>query len=237
MTDEGDLSDYLGVKIDQLPNGTIKVTQPHLIQSVLDDLNFNERMGTKKTPAVPTIKLHRDAHGEKMDESWNYRSVVGKMNFIEKSTRPDIAYAVHQCARFSEDPKASHAAAIKRIGKYLLATKDKGMILNPNNHSFDCWVDADFVGNWDRVNANLDPGTAKSWAGYIITYGGRVSNSMGVEDVAGSRLINHRGRVQCDLDEFARCDIPDAVAQRDGKRVVMGDQQIHSQSALQIVRG
>ena len=38
MTDEGDLSDYLGVKIEKLPNGTIKVTQPHLIQSVLNDL-------------------------------------------------------------------------------------------------------------------------------------------------------------------------------------------------------
>ena len=171
MTDEGDLSDYLGVKIDKLPNGTIKVTQPHLIQSVLDDLKFNERTGTKKTPAVPTVKLHRDLHGEPMDEEWQYRSVIGKLNFIEKSTRPDIAYAVHQCARFSADPKQSHASAVKRIGKYLLATKDKGMILNPKNHSFDCWVDADFVGNWDRVNADVDPGTAKSRAGYIITYG------------------------------------------------------------------
>ena len=45
------------------------------------------------------------------------------------------------------------------------------MILNPKNHSFDCWVDADFVGNWDRVYADVDPGTAKSRAGYIITYG------------------------------------------------------------------
>jgi hypothetical protein len=33
-------------------------------------------------------------------------------------------------------------------------------------------VDADFVGNWDRVNADVDPSTAKSRTGFVITYGG-----------------------------------------------------------------
>jgi Reverse transcriptase (RNA-dependent DNA polymerase) len=174
MTDEGNLSDYLGVKIETLQNGTIKVTQPHLIQSILNDLHFNERTGTKATPAASTMKLHRDVHGIEFNEEkedWHYRSVIGKLNFIEKSTWPDIAYAVHQCARFSAEPKQSHVTAVKHIAKYLMATKDKGMILNPKNHSFDCWIDADFIGNWDRVNADVDPGTAKSRAGYIITYG------------------------------------------------------------------
>ena len=107
-----------------------------------------------------------------MQENWHYRSVIGKLNFIEKSTRPDIAYAVHQCARFSNDPKASHATAVKHIVKYLLTTKDQGIYLRPNEHSFDCWVDADFVGNWNKVNADVDPSTAKSRTGFIINYGG-----------------------------------------------------------------
>jgi hypothetical protein len=67
---------------------------------------------------------------------------------------------------FSTDPKSSHAAAIKRFGKHLLGAKDKGLILNPrDDHPFDCWVDADFCGNWDRVNADVDPSTAKSRTG------------------------------------------------------------------------
>jgi hypothetical protein len=52
----------------------------------------------------------------------------------------------------------------------LQGTRDKGLILNPKDHSFECWVDADLVGNWDRVNADVDPSTAKSRTGYIITY-------------------------------------------------------------------
>ena len=172
MTVEGELADYLGVKIQQLPNGTIKLYQPHLIKQILEDMGFNERTTVKSTPASTAAKISRDLHGPAFDEAWSYRSVIGKLNFLEKSTRPDISYAVHQCARFSNDPRASHATAVKRIAKYLLGTANKGVILNPRDHSFDCFVDADFVGNWDRVNAHVDPSTAKSRTGYILFYGG-----------------------------------------------------------------
>ena len=172
MTDEGELSDYLGVKIEQLSNGTIKLSQPHLIQQILDDLGFNEKTKLQKTPAATTVKLHRDPNGKPHDESWHYRSVIGKLNFLEKSTRLDLSYAVHQCARFSAEPKESHANAVKRIGRYLIGTKNDGIILNPKEHSFDCFVDADFVGNWHRLHADVDPGTAKSRTGYVIMYAG-----------------------------------------------------------------
>jgi hypothetical protein len=45
--------------------------------------------------------LQRDIDGEPMSDDFSYRSVIGKANFLEKSTRPDIAVAIHQCARFS----------------------------------------------------------------------------------------------------------------------------------------
>jgi hypothetical protein len=70
------------------------------------------------------------------------------------------------------NPKLSHENAVKRIVKYLIMTKDQGIYLRPDEHLFDCWVDAEFVGNWDCVNANVDPSTAKSRTGYIINYGG-----------------------------------------------------------------
>jgi hypothetical protein len=172
ITDEGTLDEYLGVKVEQLPNGTIKLSQPQLIQQILDDLGFNGRTTTKDSPAASTVRLHRDVHGKPYTDNWHYRSIIGKLNFLEKSTRPDIAYAVHQCARFCLEPKESHATAVKRIGKYLMDNRDKGMILNPKAHSFECYVDADFVGNWNRVTADVDPGTAKSRTAYIISYAG-----------------------------------------------------------------
>ena len=67
-----------------------------------------------------------------MAPEFHFRSVIGKLNFLEKSTQPDISISVHQCARFSEQPKHSHAEAVKRIGRYLLATRDGGLIIRPN---------------------------------------------------------------------------------------------------------
>ena len=61
--------------------------------------------------------------------------------------------------------------AVKRIVRYLIGTKDKGIILDPRGHSFDCFVDADFA-DFDKRTAAVDPGTAKSRTGYCILYGG-----------------------------------------------------------------
>ena len=94
------------------------------------------------------------------------------LNFLEKSTRPDIAYAVHQCARFCCEPKQSHIDAVIHLAKYLQGTKDKGIIFNPcKDKSFETYADADFAGNWNKNTAEEDPSTAKSRSGYLITLG------------------------------------------------------------------
>jgi hypothetical protein len=85
---------------------------------------------------------------------------------LEKSTRPDISCAVHQCARHCANPK------IKRIGRYLLGTKDKGLIMKPNHEGMECWVDASHASEWNNKTLSSDPSTARSRMGYIITYAG-----------------------------------------------------------------
>ena len=62
--------------------------------------------------------------------------------------------AVHQCARFSNDPKITNERAVMRIGKYLLGTKDRGVHFIPNkSRGIECFVDADLVGSWDKSDA------------------------------------------------------------------------------------
>ena len=108
-----------------------------------------------------------------MTKEFNYHSVIGKLNFLEKSTCPDIAYTVHQCACFLADPRQSHADAVKHIGRYLKGTPHKGLTLHPDTQqSFQCWVDADFTGNWKPEGLQQDPMTAKSRSGWIIQYAG-----------------------------------------------------------------
>ena len=92
------------------------------------------------------------------------------MNYLEKYTRPDIAYAAHQCARFAEALKIEYAKAVRWLARYLKGICDKGIILEPDKtKQLHMYVDADFAGNWNRNEAE-DRDTARSRHGYAITY-------------------------------------------------------------------
>jgi hypothetical protein len=134
IEDQGELSDYLGIKIERKQDGTLEWTQPTHIHSILKDLRL-EGEGLKNQPKVRTRKL---------------------LN-LEKSTRPDISCAVHQCARHCANPKVQHTIAVKRIGRYLLATKDKGLIMKPNQEGMECWVDAAHATEWNNKTASDNP--------------------------------------------------------------------------------
>ena len=63
-----------------------------------------------------------------------------------------------------------HGKVIKRIGRYLKRTKDKGLIFYPNhNNAFEDWTDADFAGAWNLRDSNSSR-SAVSRSGFIIKY-------------------------------------------------------------------
>jgi hypothetical protein len=66
--------------------------------------------------------LHPDREGHARVEAWNYRSVLGKLNYLAQMTRPDISMAVHNCARYTTAPTYLHEQAVKCIGRYLSTT-------------------------------------------------------------------------------------------------------------------
>jgi hypothetical protein len=88
--------------------------------------------------------------------------------YLAGNTRPDIAFAVQQVARFAHYPKHNHGIAVKRILRYLFGTKHKGLILEPtSNHSLNFYVDADFAGTYASESHDL-PISVKSRTGYVI---------------------------------------------------------------------
>ena len=180
VEDEGNLQDYLGVKVEKQDDGTFSFTQPHLIDSILSDVGLLDPRGNPKPtanrrslPAMTSVLLGPDKEGRPFEYEWGYRSVIGKLNFLEKSTRPDISFPTHQCARFMSNPKQSHGEAIKHIARYLLHTRGKGYHIKPDKEkSFECYVDASFLGDWDKRIAGEDPDTAKSRTGFVVKYAG-----------------------------------------------------------------
>ena len=147
VEDLGDVKDFLGIQVTRGKDKTITLNQPQLIDSILKDMKFQNNTKDKDTPALSSVILQTDTHGKPFNNDFHYRRVIGKLNFLEKSTQPDISYAVHQCARFCEHPKQCHGEAVHRLCRILKATRDKGIICNPDtDKSYKCWVDADFAG-------------------------------------------------------------------------------------------
>ena len=125
ITFEGDLTDFLGVKIERKSQNEIIFTQPHLIDNILNDLGLKHAKDGKETPAASSRILTRNDDGVDHDKSFHYRSVIGKLNYLEKATRLDISFATHQCARFAAAPKKSHTRAVRWLGRYLFHTRKK----------------------------------------------------------------------------------------------------------------
>jgi hypothetical protein len=92
--------------------------------------------------------------------------------YLSGHSRPDIAFAVHQCARYTFSPTKKHINALKCIGRYLKGTRDKGIIMRPSpNLTVDCFPDADFAGLYIHKDAQ-DPHCVQSCTGYVILLAG-----------------------------------------------------------------
>jgi hypothetical protein len=158
----GGVKDYLGIHFEVLSDDRIKISQPQLVDQIIKYVVLSDKCNTKLGSSGAC-----ELQGDPFKAQFNYRSVVGKLNYLEKGTYPDIAYVTHQCARFSEDPHQSHADDVMWLCKYLLVAKDEGIIYEPKqDKSIEVYDDADFCGNWNMATAAQDVSTAKSRTGY-----------------------------------------------------------------------
>ena len=175
LTDDGPLHDYLGTRFIRSKDGSIELTQPRMIQRVLEYVGIDptsESVKMHDTPATSDKILTRDTDGTERKQTWNYCGVLGGLSYLQSMVRPDITFVVQQCARFANDPKRMHEEALKHICHYLLRTKDQGLIYHPDRkRGLECYVDADWAGSWHQDQSH-DPLGAFSRTGYVIFYAG-----------------------------------------------------------------
>ena len=119
----------------------------------------------------------RNVKREKRKEKWNYRSLVGMLNFLTNSSHPELAYVVHQCTKFCNNPKRIHEQAIKRIIQYSLSTRTKdgsykGLLFKiDKTKSINIYVDISFAGDWDKLLSE-EPSLAFPITDFVIYYAG-----------------------------------------------------------------
>lgn len=155
LEDQGNVNDNLGIQISKdRTSKIINMMQLGLIDSIISDVNLDFHSRVSKTP--PDSILHPDPNGLLCQSTWNYCSVIGKLNFLAQNTRPDISFSVHQCVRFCTKPTQLHELAVLHIVGYLLATKDHGLILHPTaDFKLDVFVDVDLAGMYHHEYSSL----------------------------------------------------------------------------------
>lgn len=178
LEQEDDAAGFLGVRLGRTgDSGLLEMKQTGLIDRILEALGLD--VGTVHGKATPAERapLVKDVDGPAASQIFSYSSVVGMLLYLAGHSRPDIAYAVNCAARYMFSPRRIHEEALKRIGRYLKATRDRGLVLDPrlapNSDGpdvlgIDSYPDADFAGMYG-FEKNDDPASVKSRTGYVIT--------------------------------------------------------------------
>jgi hypothetical protein len=73
------------------------MSQTGLIDIVTESAHI-PKGGLKNTPTPAAAILHADTEGLARQETWNYPSVIGQLNYLAQNSRPDVSFTVHQCA-------------------------------------------------------------------------------------------------------------------------------------------
>ena len=114
------------------------------------------------TPVDVSMNLHTDSEKVPIDKQL-YQSAVGSLLYLSNWTRPDIAFAVSNVAKFSSNPTQEHWIAVKRILRYIKGTVTVGINYTVDNSDIFGYCDADWAG---------DRNDRKSTSGYVFNLAG-----------------------------------------------------------------
>ena len=164
-----ELKDYLSCEIHFASDRKSAILhQAHIIRSIRNEFEKEVRdLQEYKTPGTPGVGMVRDPDGVSVSAELHsrYRMGVGKLLYLVKHTRPDIANAVRELSKMLDCVNQAAIKELRRVIKYVLDTEDEGLKIAPKARGTDgildleVFCDSDFAG---------DKETRISVAGYIM---------------------------------------------------------------------
>jgi Reverse transcriptase (RNA-dependent DNA polymerase) len=149
------------------------------------DVSTPEQLGADLDVVTDTLAAESDTAATDVESDTNdesrevvdrsiYMQLVGALLYATLSTRPDIAHAVHQLTRYTQNPQRKHWQAAKRVLRYLQGTADLALIFgaNPPNDS----TDVDIISGYADADWANDKRDRKSITGWVVKLNGDVVN-------------------------------------------------------------
>jgi hypothetical protein len=163
ITVNPNVSDFLGVHYEILPNKEVQLTQPKLLQTLFDEFEILLNNITQVPTAPQQLNAQQDKNTTPCDTT-KYLHLLGALIYLCKS-RPDISTAVSFGATHAASPTMGHYNELIRCLAYLRGTRHHGLIIKRGNPAaplkLRCYVDASYLTHDD----------SKSHTGYCLSFG------------------------------------------------------------------
>jgi histone deacetylase 1/2 len=139
--------------------GEVKVTMKGYVEEVL---KVSQVTGTVSTPASEQLFSTRDATLLQPVQKEEFHSIVAKMLYLAKRTRPDLLLPITFLTTRVQAPDEDDWSKLQRVMKYLNGSKELGIVLRPRPSSqIDAYIDASY-------GVHID---GKSHSGMFISLG------------------------------------------------------------------
>lgn len=153
---------YLGIILDIQPNH-IDISQSQYIESKLDEFSMSN-CSPAKSPFPPRTILTPGSEDEiRAAADLPYQSLVGSLQWLAHTTRPNISYVVSQLSSFNASWTIDHWTKAKHVLRYLRHTQDQRIRCDSSNKAMSMYSDFDF---------SQCQTTRRSITGYVATMGG-----------------------------------------------------------------
>ena len=179
VTDEGPMEDLLGIEVDYLPDGSIKLHQTSYIRKLVQRFcpRGHRSDASTKLPYSPSfmqsvadaLALPAGSHPELLKPM---QERLGCLMYAATSTRPDIAFAVQYLCRCMQRPTPELITEADHVIAYLARHPSAGLTYSPRASSLSGHADA----SWETASSTS--GWVVTWQGAVINWGSRKQKSI-----------------------------------------------------------
>jgi hypothetical protein len=143
----GDVHDYLGMTIDYSEENKVRFSMVEFIDATLEGAPDDMSTGTSATPAAAHLfDVNPEAEKLNKHDAELFHTMVAKLLYLCKRTRPDIHTAVAFLTTRVSEPDVDDYKKLRRVIRYLRGTRELPLTLEVNDLStVRWWVDAAFA--------------------------------------------------------------------------------------------
>ena len=170
---------WLGAEIIKVDGG-FKIASPRYIKDTMARYAAGGYHANYSVPCTQDIKKHVQAASEKKVASVDktkFRSLLGELQYLASSDRPDICYAVGMLSRCQEWPDEACMHDLEQVAIYLYKTADLGITYGRiTGDTTLSWLFGMSDADWSLSNSTS--GWSFTFSNAVVSYGSKKQHSI-----------------------------------------------------------